>query len=135
MASNIRKKSIASWGRVWEVLCPICGKIRSLKNRPKRGILISRCHPCGIANITQLPWHWAIGYGGAAPKGSKKPHGAPCIIVRCGLCNEPRLVPTAIGMHGLLAHCRRCYIQCSQRWDHKPVSGDRRRGAAQKEKQ
>ncbi len=133
-ATNVRQKSVAAWGRVWEVLCPDCGEIRSLKGRP-RGLVVGRCHPCGVAAHQQLPWHWALGYGGAVTKsGKRQPHGAPCMIVRCGLCNEPRLVITSVAMRGVTTHCRRCYARCSTRWDHKPETGDKRRRAEPAEK-
>lgn len=42
----IRKKGVSPWIRVWEVLCPDCRELRSVKDRPKRGIMVARCASC-----------------------------------------------------------------------------------------
>jgi hypothetical protein len=102
-----------------EVLCPDCGEIRSLKGLPDRGLLVKRCPRCAHTVL----WHWALGTGG------RPPHFAPCMIVRCGLCNEPRLVLASSTLRAALAHCRRCSYRCFVRWQNKPTTGDRRRRA------
>lgn len=51
--SNVRKKAVSPWMRVWEVFCPDCLKVRSLKSRPNTGLKPLRCHPCGLAKAAK----------------------------------------------------------------------------------
>ncbi len=79
---------MSPWNRVWEVLCPDCNEIRSLKDRPKRGIVVRRCRTCALKiRDDQSPrtkrnrgWRWA-GEGNVR-----------CILWPCTDCNNYSLV-------------------------------------------
>lgn len=126
---NTRSKSISPWNRVWEVLCPDCGEVRSRKDRPKRGILVSRCRPCAFTERERLrgrgrfrTWHWAI-YGGIF---NPEKSGPPCSLQRCADCGTMNLVTNSNLPKGLPYRCLSCGIshtfKCS-------VTGDARKAS------
>lgn len=122
-----RSKSVSPWNRVWEVLCPDCGEVRSAKWRPKRGIMVSRCMTCAFKERERKrgrgrfrSWHWAT-YGGAFNPQSP---GNPCSLQRCVDCGTIGLVVSSNLPRGGHYRCLSCGIshsyQCS-------VTGDTRK--------
>ena len=123
--TNVRRKSVAGWGRKYEAICPDCGEIRGLK-KPHPGLLVSRCHSCAgkqVSKTLRLPWRWVY-LTNTSSNVSKKHHGSPCIIVQCVDCQDKYLIQrqhlNRIGAKSI--RCARCSLSHMYKC---PVIGDR----------
>ena len=93
-ATNFRRKSISPWNQVWDVLCPDCNEIRSVKGARTRGRLVQRCRPCACkarhAITINRAWWWILSK--ERDIRTERFSAIPSIIVRCTDCGDPALI-------------------------------------------
>lgn len=115
-ATNIRQKSISPWNRVWEVLCPHCGEIRSRKDRPKRGIMVLPCRSCACTIRSESwrrenrSWRWALA------ETASQTMNVSCILTVCSYCTKPFLQRTHI-YKAVVDKAWFCSVSCARHHD------------------